>query len=98
MILKTKLVNASYMLNTRLSYFTDMDVFMQKLNSPTIENNCEYVIPMLTRIDECLNYLESNVIRFVLINCIFILLKISVLFLRYLTKKVKIIFKLYYKY
>jgi S-adenosylmethionine hydrolase len=26
---KTKLVNASYLLNTRLSYFTDMDVFMQ---------------------------------------------------------------------
>ena len=38
-----------------------MDVFMQKLNSPTIENNCEYVIPMLTRIDECLKYLETNV-------------------------------------
>lgn len=58
---QTKLVNASYLLSTRLSYFTDMDVFMQKLNSPTIENNCEYVIPMLTRIDECLKYLEANI-------------------------------------
>lgn len=57
---QTKLVNASYLLNARLSYFTDMDVFMQKLNSPIVENNCEYVIPMLTRIDECLKYLETN--------------------------------------
>lgn len=58
---QTKLVNASYLLNTRLAYFTDMDVFMQKLNSPTIEHNCEYVIPMLTRIDECLKYLNANI-------------------------------------
>ncbi|CAF0746344.1 unnamed protein product [Brachionus calyciflorus] len=57
---QTKLVNASYLLNSRLSYFTDMEAFMQKLNSPTIENNCEYIIPMLTRIDECLAYLEAN--------------------------------------
>jgi hypothetical protein len=64
---------------------------MQKLNSPTIENNCEYVIPMLTRIDECLNYLESNVISFFPVYLRF-LIKIY-LFLRYLTKKVKIIFK-----
>ncbi len=34
---------------------------MQKLNSPTIENNCEYIIPMLTRIDECLKYLNANI-------------------------------------
>ena len=57
---QAKLVNASFLLNSRLAYFTDMDVFMQKLNSPTIENNCEYIIPMLTRIDECLGYLDAN--------------------------------------
>ncbi|RNA36029.1 Conserved oligomeric Golgi complex subunit [Brachionus plicatilis] len=58
---QTKLSNASYLLNSRLSYFTDMEIFMQKLNSPIIENNCEYIIPMLTRIDESIAYLEANV-------------------------------------
>lgn len=36
---------------------------IQKLNSPIIENNCEYIIPMLTRIDESLAYLEANVFK-----------------------------------
>jgi len=36
----------------------------KKLNSPLIENNCEYIIPILTRIDECLAYLDANVSPF----------------------------------
>ena len=35
-------------------------MFLQKLSSPTIENNCEYVIPMLSRLDEIISYLEQN--------------------------------------
>jgi conserved oligomeric Golgi complex subunit 3 len=57
---QTKLVNASYLLNSRLSYFTDLELYLSKLNSPIIENNCEYVIPMLSRLDEILDYLEAN--------------------------------------
>lgn len=57
---QTKLVNTSDLINSKLNYFTEIDIFIQKLNSPLMENNFEYVIPTLSRIDECYAFLELN--------------------------------------
>lgn len=58
---QTKLVNTGDLVGNKLSYFTEVDVLVQKLNSPLMENNYEYIIPILSRIDECMNFFNNNV-------------------------------------
>lgn len=45
----------------RLDYFTQSELLLQRLHSPTLSVASEIFVETLNRIDECLAYLHSNV-------------------------------------
>lgn len=45
----------------RLHYFTQSEQLMQRLHSPTLSVSSEIFLQTLNKIDECLEYLQSNV-------------------------------------
>ncbi|XP_037562444.1 conserved oligomeric Golgi complex subunit 3 isoform X1 [Dermacentor silvarum] len=57
---QSKLMNAVETIAEKLRYFTELDTLSQKMASPDISVLSESFIPMLTRLDECIGYLESN--------------------------------------
>ncbi|KAH6939746.1 hypothetical protein HPB50_021375 [Hyalomma asiaticum] len=57
---QSKLMNAVETIAEKLRYFTELDTLSQKMASPDISVLSETFIPMLTRLDECISYLESN--------------------------------------
>lgn len=46
----------------RLHYFTQSEQLLQRLHSPTLSVSSEIFMETLNKIDECLEYLQSNVI------------------------------------
>ncbi|XP_077514002.1 conserved oligomeric Golgi complex subunit 3 [Amblyomma americanum] len=57
---QSKLMNAVESIAEKLRYFTELDTLSQKMASPDISVLSETFIPLLTRLDECISYLESN--------------------------------------
>ncbi|XP_077554461.1 conserved oligomeric Golgi complex subunit 3 [Haemaphysalis longicornis] len=57
---QSKLLNAVESIAEKLRYFTELDTLSQKMASPDISVLSETFVPMLTRLDECISYLESN--------------------------------------
>lgn len=45
----------------RLHFFTQSEQLMQRLHSPTLSVSSEIFLETLNKIDECLDYLQSNV-------------------------------------
>lgn len=57
---QTDLVSFNESINERLVYFTELDGLTQKMNSPTLSVLNDQFIPMLGRIDECINYVNQH--------------------------------------
>ncbi|XP_078613274.1 conserved oligomeric Golgi complex subunit 3-like isoform X1 [Branchiostoma floridae x Branchiostoma japonicum] len=57
---QTKLVNAAESINNKLSYFTELERISTKLNSPAMSVTSDSFVPMLSRIDECVAYINSH--------------------------------------
>lgn len=57
---QTKLVNSSETISEKLRYFSELDSLSQKLASPTLTVLSESFVPILSRLDECIAYLEAN--------------------------------------
>lgn len=56
------LVRTSDEIAEKLSYFTELEKITKLFNSPGSEVcTNEFFIPMLTRLDECVDFLETNV-------------------------------------
>lgn len=53
-------------LRRRLNYFTQAEQLSQRLHSPTLSVSSEIFLDTLNRIDECLDYLRSNVNFYIL--------------------------------
>lgn len=45
----------------KLHYFTQVEHLSQRLNSPTMSVNSETFFSVLAKIDECLDYMRTNV-------------------------------------
>ena len=45
----------------RLHFFTQSEQLLQRLHSPTLSVSSEIFLEILNKIDECLDYLQSNV-------------------------------------
>ena len=58
---QSKLVGVSEAINAKLCHFSELDALTQKLHAPSLTVLNDGFIPLLTRIDECLNFLESHV-------------------------------------
>lgn len=62
LILEQKqLSEISYEIKRRLHYFTQAEQIAQRLQSPTLSVSSEIFVETLNKIDECLDYLKSNV-------------------------------------
>ncbi|ELU14157.1 hypothetical protein CAPTEDRAFT_176475 [Capitella teleta] len=57
---QTRLVNTADSINNKLTYFNELDRISSKLGSPTLTVTSESFIPMLSRLDECINYINKN--------------------------------------
>ncbi|KAK2152577.1 hypothetical protein LSH36_325g04065 [Paralvinella palmiformis] len=57
---QTKLVNIAENINSKLSYFNELERISSKLGVPTLTVTNESFVPMLSRLDECIAYLERN--------------------------------------
>ncbi|CAN8021409.1 unnamed protein product [Ixodes persulcatus] len=57
---QSKLMNAVETIAEKLRYFTELDTLSQKIGSPNTSVLSETFIPLLTRLDECIHYLETN--------------------------------------
>ncbi|XP_041353506.1 conserved oligomeric Golgi complex subunit 3-like isoform X2 [Gigantopelta aegis] len=57
---QTKLMNIAESISSRLSYFNELDRISSKLGSPTLTVTDESFVPMLSRLDECIHYLNTN--------------------------------------
>ncbi|UYV62274.1 COG3 [Cordylochernes scorpioides] len=57
---QSKLVSSCEAITQNLNYFTSFETLSQKLGSPTITVLSESFIPILTKIDECLIFLENH--------------------------------------
>ncbi|KFM56619.1 Conserved oligomeric Golgi complex subunit 3, partial [Stegodyphus mimosarum] len=58
---QTKLVNSAETISEKLSYFNELEVLSQKISSPTISVVSESFLPLLSRLDECIAYVEANI-------------------------------------
>lgn len=58
---QSKLVGVSEAINAKLCHFSELDALTQKLHAPSLTVLNDGFIPLLTRIDECLNFLENHV-------------------------------------
>lgn len=54
------LVEFGESLSTRLGYFTALEKLTQKLNSPTLSVLSEQFVPLLNRMDECIEFIAEH--------------------------------------
>uniref|UniRef100_A0A8C2BKL7 Conserved oligomeric Golgi complex subunit 3 n=1 Tax=Cyprinus carpio TaxID=7962 RepID=A0A8C2BKL7_CYPCA len=57
---QSELVDLAESIQEKLSYFNALEHINSKLNSPTLSVNGEGFIPMLSRLDECIEYVLSH--------------------------------------
>ncbi|XP_035208176.1 conserved oligomeric Golgi complex subunit 3-like [Stegodyphus dumicola] len=58
---QAKLVNSAETISEKLSYFNELEVLSQKISSPTLSVVSESFLPLLSRLDECIAYVEANI-------------------------------------
>ncbi|CAL8322159.1 unnamed protein product [Merluccius merluccius] len=54
------LVDLAESIQQKLSYFNELENINTKLNSPTLSVNSEGFIPMLSKLDDCIEYVSSH--------------------------------------
>ncbi|KAL0985564.1 hypothetical protein UPYG_G00158660 [Umbra pygmaea] len=57
---QSELVDLAESIHLKLSYFNELESISTKLNSPTLSVNTEGFIPMLSKLDDCIEYVSSN--------------------------------------
>ncbi|XP_025080058.1 conserved oligomeric Golgi complex subunit 3-like isoform X2 [Pomacea canaliculata] len=57
---QTQLMNTAESISNKLSYFNELDTITTKLSRQTLSVTDESFVPMLSRIDECIHYMQSN--------------------------------------
>ncbi|KAG7171455.1 conserved oligomeric Golgi complex subunit 3-like [Homarus americanus] len=57
---QTRLTNKADTIESKLTYFREVDRISQKLNSPAFQVTSEGFIPLLAKIDECIGYMNGN--------------------------------------
>uniref|UniRef100_A0A671PV61 Conserved oligomeric Golgi complex subunit 3 n=1 Tax=Sinocyclocheilus anshuiensis TaxID=1608454 RepID=A0A671PV61_9TELE len=57
---QSELVDLAESIQEKLSYFNALENINSKLNSPTLSVNSEGFIPMLSKLDECIEYVLSH--------------------------------------
>lgn len=58
---QTNLVNSAETISEKLRYFNELDSLSQKIASPTLSVVNESFLPLLSRLDECIAYVEENI-------------------------------------
>ncbi|XP_054719988.1 conserved oligomeric Golgi complex subunit 3-like [Uloborus diversus] len=58
---QTKLVSSAETISQKLSYFNELETLSQKISSPTLSVVSETFMPLLSRLDECIAYVEANI-------------------------------------
>ncbi|KAG7258143.1 hypothetical protein CRUP_020331 [Coryphaenoides rupestris] len=56
----SELVHLAENIQQKLSYFNELENINTKLNSPTLSMNSEGFIPMLSKLDDCIEYVSSH--------------------------------------
>ncbi|KAM9484847.1 conserved oligomeric Golgi complex subunit 3 [Salvelinus alpinus] len=57
---QSELVDLAESIQQKLSYFNELENLNTKLNSPTLSVNSEGFIPMLSKLDDCIEYVSSH--------------------------------------
>ncbi|XP_077473160.1 conserved oligomeric Golgi complex subunit 3 [Stigmatopora argus] len=57
---QAELVDLAESIQQKLSYFNELEHINKKLNSPTLSVNNEGFIPMLSKLDDCIDYVTSH--------------------------------------
>ncbi|KAJ8253497.1 hypothetical protein GJAV_G00213790 [Gymnothorax javanicus] len=57
---QSELVDLAESIQQKLSYFNELETINTKLNSPTLSVNSEGFIPMLSKLDDCIEYVSSH--------------------------------------
>lgn len=57
---QTRLANKADTIESKLTYFKEIDKISQKLSSPAFQVTSEGFIPLLAKIDECISYMNTN--------------------------------------
>ncbi|XP_006639077.2 conserved oligomeric Golgi complex subunit 3 [Lepisosteus oculatus] len=57
---QSELVDLAQSIQQKLSYFNELENINAKLNSPTLSVNSEGFIPMLSKLDDCIEYVSSH--------------------------------------
>uniref|UniRef100_A0A8D3C4L0 Conserved oligomeric Golgi complex subunit 3 n=1 Tax=Scophthalmus maximus TaxID=52904 RepID=A0A8D3C4L0_SCOMX len=57
---QSELVDLAESIQQKLSYFNELENINTKLNSPTLSVNSEGFIPMLSKLDDCIEYVSSH--------------------------------------
>ncbi|XP_064615702.1 conserved oligomeric Golgi complex subunit 3-like [Liolophura sinensis] len=57
---QTQLMDVAESISNKLSYFNELERISSKLGSPQLTVTNESFVPMLSRLDECVLYLQSN--------------------------------------
>ncbi|XP_012680567.2 conserved oligomeric Golgi complex subunit 3 [Clupea harengus] len=57
---QSELVDLAETIQQKLSYFNELENINTKLNSPTLSVNSEEFIPVLSKLDDCIEYVSSN--------------------------------------
>uniref|UniRef100_A0A665TUX1 Conserved oligomeric Golgi complex subunit 3 n=1 Tax=Echeneis naucrates TaxID=173247 RepID=A0A665TUX1_ECHNA len=57
---QSELVDLAESIQQKLSYFNELENINTKLNSPTLSVNSEGFIPMLSKLDDCIQYVSSH--------------------------------------
>uniref|UniRef100_A0AAR2J508 Conserved oligomeric Golgi complex subunit 3 n=1 Tax=Pygocentrus nattereri TaxID=42514 RepID=A0AAR2J508_PYGNA len=57
---QSELVDLAESIQQKLSYFNELETINTKLNSPTLSVNGEGFIPMLSKLDDCIEYVSSH--------------------------------------
>ncbi|GIX84200.1 conserved oligomeric Golgi complex subunit 3 [Caerostris extrusa] len=58
---QTQLVTSAETISGKLGYFNELESLSQKLASPTLSVISESFMPLLSRLDECIAYVEENI-------------------------------------
>ncbi|KAJ8255742.1 hypothetical protein COCON_G00196060 [Conger conger] len=57
---QSELVDLAESIQQKLSYFNELENINTKLNSPTLSVNSDGFIPMLSKLDDCIEYVSSH--------------------------------------
>ncbi|KAJ3580935.1 hypothetical protein NHX12_017290, partial [Muraenolepis orangiensis] len=57
---QSELVDLAESIQQKLSYFNELENINTKLNSPTLSVHSEGFIPMLSKLDDCIEYVSSH--------------------------------------